>query len=45
MTPSVTRRTGAIALAAVGLMAALAAGYALHPAAPEQGRHCARGNT
>ncbi|MBT9431388.1 efflux RND transporter periplasmic adaptor subunit [Candidatus Sodalis endolongispinus] len=36
MTPSVTRRTGAIALAVAGLMAAFAAGYALHPAAPEQ---------
>lgn len=36
MSLSVTGRTGVIALAIAGLIAAFAAGYALHPAAPEQ---------
>lgn len=36
MSLSATGRTGVIALAIAGLIAAFAAGYALHPAAPEQ---------
>lgn len=36
MSLSVTGRTGVITLAIAGLIAAFAAGYALHPAAPEQ---------
>ncbi|MFT4464922.1 MAG: efflux RND transporter periplasmic adaptor subunit [Sodalis sp. (in: enterobacteria)] len=36
MSLSVTGRTGVIALAITGLIAAFAAGYALHPAAPKQ---------